>query len=96
VDPASTGQGAFDVTIFDGVTPRWPGSGSLLYLDPTGANVPFEVGKLIENDDKLGFDELDAKSPLPLHLAVDVTSAGHVLKGDKEDKIVPPATRARC
>jgi Ca-activated chloride channel family protein len=31
------GEGRFDVTIFDGVTPPVaPGSGSLLYLEPQG------------------------------------------------------------
>jgi Ca-activated chloride channel family protein len=92
VSPASyPAQGAFDVTIFDNVAPVVaPGSGGVLYLNPTGTNVPFEVGKLIENDDKLGFDELDAKSPLLRYTALsDVNiGRGHVLKGTKEDKVV--------
>ena len=92
VSPAAyPAQGAFDVTIFDNVAPVVaPGSGGVLYLNPTGTNVPFEVGKLIENDDKLGFDELDAKSPLLRYTALsDVNIArGHVLKGTKEDKVV--------
>ncbi len=82
-------KGAYDVTIFDGVTPSVAaGSGSLLYLDPTGTNVPFEVGKLV--DDDIGFDELDAKSPLLRYTALsDVNIArAHVLKGDKDDKVV--------
>lgn len=87
-------QGSFDVTIFDGVAPVVaPGSGSVLYLNPTGGSTPFEVGKLVEDDDpnyKLGFDELDAKSPLLRYLALsDVNVArAHVLKGAKEDKVV--------
>src|SRR5580700_10522355 len=52
-------EGAFDVTIFDCVAPPVaPGSGSILYLNPTGTDTPFEVGKLVEDDDKsyhLGF-----------------------------------------
>lgn len=85
---------AFDVTIFDSVTPSVaPGSGSLLYLNPTGTNVPFEVGKEILDDDpdyRLGFDELDAKHPLLRYTALsDVNIArAHVLKGDKEDRVV--------
>ncbi len=95
VDPAKyPGKGAFDVTIFDGVTPQVaPGSGSLMYLNPTGDNVPFEVGKEIVDDDKnykLGLDELDAKSPLLRYTAMsDVNIArAHALKGEKEDKVV--------
>ena len=90
VQPANyPAKGAFDVTIFDGVTPSVAtGSGSLLYLNPTGTNVPFEVGKLV--DDEVGFDELDAKSPLLRYTSLsDVNIArAHILKGDKDDKVV--------
>ncbi|WP_437586604.1 VWA domain-containing protein [Sorangium sp. So ce1000] len=85
---------SFDVTIFDGVAPSVaPGSGSLLYLNPTGTSVPFEVGKEILDDDpnyRLGFDELDAKHPLLRYTALsDVNVArAHVLKGNKEDRVV--------
>ncbi|AUX24817.1 hypothetical protein SOCEGT47_053570 [Sorangium cellulosum] len=85
---------SFDVTIFDGVAPNVaPGSGSLLYLNPTGANLPFEVGKEILDDDpsyRLGFDELDAKHPLLRYTALsDVNIArAHTLKGEKEDRVV--------
>jgi hypothetical protein len=96
VDPAKyPAKGAFDVTIFDNVAPPVaPGSGGVLYLNPTGTDVPFEIGKLVESDekkdDRLGFDVLDAKSPLLRYTALsDVNIArGHVLKGTKEDKIV--------
>jgi Ca-activated chloride channel family protein len=86
-------KGTFDVTIFDNVTPNVaPGSGSLLYLNPTGTNVPFEVGKLVESDESyaLGFDELDEKHPILRYTALsDVNIArGHPLKGEKEDKII--------
>ncbi|WP_437275656.1 VWA domain-containing protein [Sorangium sp. So ce375] len=85
---------SFDVTIFDGVAPSVaPGSGSLLYLNPIGSSVPFEVGKEILDDDpnyRLGFDELDAKHPLLRYTALsDVNVArAHVLKGNKEDRVV--------
>ncbi|WP_437574424.1 vWA domain-containing protein [Sorangium sp. So ce887] len=85
---------SFDVTIFDGVAPSVaPGSGSLLYLNPTGTTLPFEVGKEILDDDpnyRLGFDELDAKHPLLRYTALsDVNVArAHVLKGNKEDRVV--------
>ncbi|MCC6555412.1 MAG: VWA domain-containing protein [Polyangiaceae bacterium] len=95
VDPGRyPAKGTFDVTIFDGVTPNVAtGSGSLLYLNPTGGNVPFEVSKEIEDDDpsyRLGFDELDAKHPLLRYTSLsDVNIArARVLKGDKEDKVV--------
>ena len=75
------------MTIFDDVTPNVaPGSGSLLYLNPTGLNEPFEVGKLVEDTDpnyKLGFDEIEAKSPLLRYTSLsDVNIArAHPLKG---------------
>jgi hypothetical protein len=96
VAPASyPAKGSFDVTIFDNVAPPVaPNSGGILYLNPSGTDVPFEVGKLIESDekrdDRLGFDELDAKNPLLRYTALsDVNIArGHALKGTKEDKVV--------
>ncbi|MFT3769259.1 MAG: VWA domain-containing protein [Minicystis sp.] len=95
VSPAAyPAKGTFDVTIFDNVAPVVaPGSGSVLYLNPTGTDVPFEVGKLVEDDDKnykLGFDEMDAKSPLLRYLALsDVNIArARTLKGVKEDKVI--------
>ncbi|APR87135.1 hypothetical protein A7982_12484 [Minicystis rosea] len=87
-------KGTFDVTIFDSVAPVVaPGSGSVLYLNPSGTDAPFEVGKVVEDDDKnykLGFDEMDAKSPLLRYLALsDVNIArARVLKGTKEDKVI--------
>jgi Ca-activated chloride channel homolog len=87
-------KGTYDVTIFDDVAPPVSAnSGSVLYLNPSGTDVPFEVGKVVEDDDKtykLGFDEMDAKSPLLRYLALgDVgISRAHILKGTKEDKVV--------
>jgi hypothetical protein len=95
VAPAAyPGKGAYDVTIFDNVAPVVSaGSGSVLYLNPSGTDTPFEVGKLVEDDDrsyKLGFDEMDAKSPLLRYLALgDVNIArARPLKGTKEDKVI--------
>lgn len=90
--------GTFDVTIFDGVTPNVaPGSGGLFYLNPTGLNVPFEVGKLIESDEKyaLGFDELERKHPILKYTELsDVNIArGHPLKGEKEDKVIAASVK---
>jgi hypothetical protein len=92
-------KGPFDVTIFDGVTPNVaPGSGGLLYLDPKGENVPFTVGKLIEDTDadiRLGFDEIDAKSPLVRYASLsDVNIArAHALTGDKDDRVIGKSHR---
>ncbi len=95
VEPAKyPAKGVFDVTIFDGVTPAVaPHSGSLFYLNPSGTNVPFEVGKPIEanaKDGAIGFDELDAKSPLLRYTAMSDVQIGRAtpLKGEKEDKVV--------
>lgn len=87
-------KGTFDVTIFDGVTPSVaPGSGSLLYLNPSGTNVPFEVGKEVLDDDanyRLGFDEIDDKHPFVRYTALGDVQIGRArpLKGEKEDKVV--------
>ena len=87
-------KGKFDVTILDNATPNiTPGSGSLLYLNPSGENVPFEVGKPIEDTDpvyKLGFDELEAKHPILRYTSLsDINIArARILKGDKEDKVI--------
>jgi len=87
-------KGTFDVTIFDSVAPPVAeGSGSVLYINPSGTDVPFEVGKLVEDTDanyKLGFDEVDSKSPLLRYLSLTDVGVGraHVLKGAKEDRVV--------
>jgi hypothetical protein len=86
--------GAFDVTIFDNVSPPVaPKSGSILYLNPKNENVPFEVGKEMVSDDPdvpLGFDQIEAEHPLVKHAHFsDVNIAhAHALKPAKEDKIV--------
>ncbi|MDI1477700.1 VWA domain-containing protein [Polyangium sp. y55x31] len=95
IDPSRyPGKGNFDVTIFDGVTPNVaPGSGSLLYLNPSGENVPFEVGKPVEDTDpnyRLGFDELDEKHPILRYTVLSDVNIGRArpLKGEKEDKVI--------
>jgi hypothetical protein len=87
-------EGQFDVTIFDNVAPTVAaGSGHVLYLNPSGSNLPFTVDKEVTDDDpnyQLGFDEIDTKSPLVRYTALsDVQiSRAHILKGSKEDKVV--------
>ncbi len=84
----------FDVTIFDNVAPKVAaGGGHVLYLNPSGTDVPFTVDKEVTDDDpnyQLGFDEIDTKSPLVRYTALsDVQVArAHVLKGNKEDKVI--------
>ncbi|MDI1431216.1 vWA domain-containing protein [Polyangium sorediatum] len=95
IDPSRyPAKGNFDVTIFDGVTPNVAaGSGSLLYLNPSGENVPFEVGKPVEDTDpnyRLGFDELDEKHPILRYTVLSDVNIGRArpLKGEKEDKVI--------
>jgi hypothetical protein len=93
-------KGTFDVTIFDNVAPPVAqGSGGLLYLNPTGdQNLPFAVEKEVKDDDpnnRLGFDEVDTKSPLVRYLQLGEVGVSrvHPLKGDKEDKVVGKSLR---
>ena len=94
VSPAKyPAKGAFDVTIFDSVAPPLAqGSGSVLYLNPTGTGLPFEVGKEIEADAQgpVGLDEIDAKNPLVRYTSMNDVQIGraHVLKGEPDDKVV--------
>jgi hypothetical protein len=87
-------EGTFDVTIFDAVAPKVAaGSGSLLYLGPTGGELPFELEKKVLDDDPevaLGFDEIDEKHPLMrwANLTdVNVAFATPIRPG-KEDRVV--------
>ena len=96
---AYPGKGSFDVTIFDGVSPPVAqGSGGLLYLNPSGDNLPFSVEKeALDNDPnaRLGFDEVDTKSPLVRYLSLGEVnvSRAHPLKGEKEDRVVGKSYR---
>lgn len=87
-------KGNYDVTIFDDVAPAVAqGSGGLLYLNPSGDKVPFTVEKeVLDNDpnNRLGFDEIDTKSPLVRYLSLGEINVGraHPLKGEKEDKVI--------
>ena len=79
----------FDVTIFDDVTPALaPGSGSALYLNPTGDASPVKVdaAPLLN----VGFDTLDKKSPLLRWTAIDDVFVGkaHKLTPGPGDKVV--------
>jgi len=86
-------EGVFDVTIFDNVAPAVkPGSGHILYLNPSGTDVPFKIDKEVLDDpvNRLGFDEIDAEHPIVRHtqLAEINVARAHILKGNKEDKIL--------
>lgn len=92
-------DGKFDVTIFDGISAApTPGSGHIFYLNPTGKDLPFTVDKEILDDDKnapLGFDEIDEKSPVVRYTELGAASVwrAHVLKPEKEDKIIGASVR---
>ncbi|HEY3593576.1 MAG TPA: VWA domain-containing protein, partial [Polyangiaceae bacterium] len=83
------GGATYDVTIFDAVTPRLaPGSGNLLYLDPSGEFSPVKVDPApLAN---IGFDKLDQKSPLLRWTAIDDVYIGraHKLLPGPGDKVV--------
>ncbi len=91
---AYPGEGGFDVTIFDGITPPVkPQSGHLLYLNPTDdEHAPFKLGKELKTDKRytLGFDEIDTKHPLMRNVSLgDVNiRKGWALQGEKGDKAV--------
>ncbi|MBK8938435.1 MAG: VWA domain-containing protein [Polyangiaceae bacterium] len=86
------GEGVFDVTIFDSVAPPLaPGTDHVLYLNPSGKDVPFTVDKEITSDDEgLGFDEVEAEHPIVRHTQLTTINIGraHILKGNKEDKVI--------
>ncbi|MBK8256387.1 MAG: VWA domain-containing protein [Polyangiaceae bacterium] len=92
-------KGNYDVTIFDNVAPAVAqGSGGLLYLNPSGDKTPFTVEKeVLDNDpnSRLGFDEVDTKSPLVRYLSLGEVNVGraHPIKGEKEDKVVARSYR---
>jgi len=93
-------EGSFDVTIFDSVAPPLkPGSGHILYLNPTGKDVPFTIEKELVDDDpeyKLGFDEIEASHPILRHTQLADVNIGRasVLKGgQKEDKVLAASFR---
>lgn len=81
-------KGQFEVTIFDGVPPKWAaGSGAGLYLDPSGEFSPVKLGKDLED---FGFDDWEKKSPLLRWIVLDAIGIGkgHELVPEKEDKVL--------
>jgi Ca-activated chloride channel family protein len=84
-----SGDATYDVTIFDGVTPRAaPGAGHLFYIDPSGDGSPVKVdpAPLVN----VGFDKLDKKSPLLRWTAIDdvYIAKAHKLVPAPGDKVV--------
>jgi hypothetical protein len=79
----------FDVTIFDDVTPPLAeGTGSVLYINPSGDFSPVKVdGANLVN---VGFDTLDKKSPFLRWTAIDDVYVGkaHRLVPEQGDKVV--------
>lgn len=92
-------EGTFDVTIFDAVAPKVaPGSGGLLYLGPTGGELPFELEKPVKDDDPevaLGFDDVDEKHPLLRWASLTDINVGLAtpIKPAKEDRVVGKSFR---
>ncbi|HVW24814.1 MAG TPA: VWA domain-containing protein [Polyangiaceae bacterium] len=80
-------EGAYDVTIFDGVAPAMPAAGGALYLAPPANGSPVKVGKAVTD---FGFDTWDRKSPLLRFMAVDnvQVARGNVFVPDKADHVV--------
>lgn len=79
----------FDVTIFDDVTPPVAdGSGSVLYLNPSGDSSPVKVDAAALTN--VGFDTLDKKSPFLRWTAVDdvYVGKGHRLVPEQGDKVI--------
>jgi hypothetical protein len=79
----------FDVTIFDDVTPPVAeGSGSVLYLNPSGESSPVKVDAAALTN--VGFDILDKKSPFLRWTAVDdvYVGKGHRLVPEQGDKVI--------
>ena len=89
VSPAKyPATGTFEVTIFDGVTPKYvEGSGHAMYLDP-GEGGPVKLGKQPLKD--FGFDTWEKKSPLLRWMVLDTigVAEGHELLPGEGDKVV--------
>jgi hypothetical protein len=86
--PPPSGQ-SFDVTIFDDVTPPVaPGSGNVLYLNPSGDASPVKVEPAALAN--VGFDIIDRKSPLLKWTAIDDVYIGraHKLVPQPGDKVI--------
>jgi von Willebrand factor type A domain/Aerotolerance regulator N-terminal len=85
---------AFDVVVFDGVTPVTPPAVHALYIDPRGDGSPVKVGAELSAP---GFDKIDRKHPLLRYLALDDVNIGRGHKltpGSPRDKVVGGAVDA--
>ena len=84
---AAAAPGAFDVMVFDRVTPAELPRANALYLDPAGPGSPVKVeGEIVQP----GFDKIDRKHPLVRFTALDDVNIarGHKLAPQPGDKVV--------
>jgi hypothetical protein len=91
VEPeAYPAEGAFDVTIFDGVAPPVAaGSGGVLYLaPPSDEHTPFKLGSKLTSDPTtpLGFDELDDRHPIVRYLSLGEINVGRARELEAVEK----------
>jgi hypothetical protein len=91
VEPeAYPAEGAFDVTIFDGVAPPVAaGSGGVLYLaPPSDEHTPFKFGSKLTSDPTtaLGFDELDDRHPIVRYLSLGEVNVGRARELEAVEK----------
>lgn len=80
-------DGAFDVTIFDGVAPGPQKKGGALYLNPPPTGAPVKLGRELKD---FGFDTWDRKSELIRWMALENVQVahGHAFVPEKEDHVV--------
>lgn len=91
VEPdAYPAEGAFDVTIFDGVAPPVaPKSGGILYLSPpSDEHTPFKLGDRMVSTAALplGFDELEDKHPIVRYLSLGEVNVGRARELEAVEK----------
>ena len=83
-------EGAFDVTIFDGVAPAVaPKGGGVLYLaPPNDTHTPFKLGDALNSTKALplGFDELEDKHPVVRYLSLGEVNVGKARALEPSDK----------
>lgn len=95
IDPSRyPAKGTFDVTLFDGVPPKYmENSGAALYLDPSGDGSPVKLGKEMID---YGFDDWEKKHPLLRWMVLDTIgiARGHELLLEEGDKNIAWANDA--